>query len=94
VIVIEASEESGSPDLPFYIEHLASRIGHPRSVVCLDSGCGNYQQLWLTTSLRGMVIGPNLTVRAVDRRGTFGRGRRHRTVVVPHPAPASVAHRG
>jgi len=64
VIVIEACEESGSPDLPFYIEHLASRIGTPDLVVCLDSGCGNYDQLWLTTSLRGNLIG-TLTVRVL-----------------------------
>ncbi len=65
VILIEAGEESGSPDLPFYIDHLSSRIGSPSLVVCLDSGCGNYEQLWLTTSLRGMCIG-NLTVRVLD----------------------------
>lgn len=65
VIVIEACEESGSPDLPFYIDHLSDRIGSPDLVVCLDSGCGNYDQLWLTTSLRGMVIG-NLTVRVLS----------------------------
>jgi acetylornithine deacetylase/succinyl-diaminopimelate desuccinylase-like protein len=64
VILIEACEESGSPDLPFYIDHLADRIGTPDLVVCLDSGAGNYDQLWLTTSLRGMVIG-NLTVRVL-----------------------------
>ena len=64
VIVIEACEESGSPDLPFYIDHLSARIGTVDLVVCLDSGCGNYDQLWLTTSLRGMVIG-NLTVRVL-----------------------------
>jgi len=64
VIVIEACEESGSPDLPFYIDHLSDRIGTVDLVVCLDSGCGNYDQLWLTTSLRGMVIG-NLTVRVL-----------------------------
>jgi acetylornithine deacetylase/succinyl-diaminopimelate desuccinylase-like protein len=64
VIVIEACEESGSPDLPFYIEHLAPRIGTPDLVVCLDSGCGNYEQLWLTTSLRGNLLG-NLTVRVL-----------------------------
>ena len=57
VMVIEACEESGSPDLPAYIEHLQARIGSPSLVVCLDSGCGNYDQLWLTTSLRGMVAG-------------------------------------
>ena len=56
VIVIEACEESGSPDLPFYIDHLSERIGTPDLVVCLDSGAGNYDQLWLTTSLRGMVM--------------------------------------
>src|SRR5262249_38596544 len=64
VIVIEACEESGSPDLPFYIDHLGARIGTPDLVVCLDSGAGNYEQLWLTTSLRGMVIG-NLTVKVL-----------------------------
>src|ERR1700761_4102962 len=64
VIVIEACEESGSPDLPFYIAHLAARIGTPDLVVCLDSGCGNYDQLWLTTSLRGNLIG-NLGVRVL-----------------------------
>jgi acetylornithine deacetylase/succinyl-diaminopimelate desuccinylase-like protein len=57
IVLIEACEESGSPDLPFYIEHLADRIGEPDLVICLDSGCGNYDQLWLTTSLRGIVVG-------------------------------------
>lgn len=57
VVLIEACEESGSTDLPAYIEHLAPRIGTPSLVVCLDSGCGNYQQLWMTTSLRGIVTG-------------------------------------
>src|SRR5690606_32517734 len=57
VILIEACEESGSYDLPFYIEHLAARIGTPSLVVCLDSGAGNYEQLWITTSLRGMAAG-------------------------------------
>jgi acetylornithine deacetylase/succinyl-diaminopimelate desuccinylase-like protein len=61
VLVIEACEESGSYDLPFYIDHLADRIGSPALVVCLDSGCGNYDQLWLTTSLRGVAAG-TLTV--------------------------------
>lgn len=57
VILIEACEESGSFDLPAYIDALAPRIGHPSLVVCLDSGCGNYEQLWTTTSLRGLVGG-------------------------------------
>jgi acetylornithine deacetylase/succinyl-diaminopimelate desuccinylase-like protein len=55
--LIEACEESGSFDLPAYVEHLAPRIGRPSLVICLDSGCGNYEQLWVTTSLRGMVTG-------------------------------------
>ncbi|MCW8927078.1 MAG: M20/M25/M40 family metallo-hydrolase, partial [Xanthomonadales bacterium] len=57
VIIIEACEESGSYDLPFYIEHLKERIGEPSLVICLDSGAGNYEQLWLTVSLRGMAAG-------------------------------------
>ncbi|HUP60006.1 MAG TPA: M20 family metallopeptidase [Thermoanaerobaculia bacterium] len=61
VVLIECCEESGSVDLPAYIELLADRIGTPRLVICLDSGCGNYDQLWMTTSLRGSIVG-NLTV--------------------------------
>ncbi|WP_395808472.1 M20 family metallopeptidase [Archangium minus] len=61
VVLIEACEESGSYDLPAYIEHLAPRIGKASLVVCLDSGCANYEQLWMTTSLRGLVSG-NLRV--------------------------------
>jgi acetylornithine deacetylase/succinyl-diaminopimelate desuccinylase-like protein len=57
VILIEGCEESGSPDLPFYLEALADRIGTPSLIVCLDSGAGNYDQLWTTTSLRGIVAG-------------------------------------
>jgi acetylornithine deacetylase/succinyl-diaminopimelate desuccinylase-like protein len=57
VVIIEACEESGSYDLPHYIDALAGRIGRPSLVVCLDSGCGNYEQLWCTTSLRGLVGG-------------------------------------
>ena len=57
VVIIEACEESGSYDLPYYIDALAERIGTPSLVICLDSGCGNYDQLWCTTSLRGSVGG-------------------------------------
>lgn len=57
VVIIEACEESGSYDLPFYIDHLKERIGTPSLVICLDSGAGNYEQLWLTVSLRGMAAG-------------------------------------
>ena len=65
VVMIEACEESGSYDLPYYVDHLAARIGQPSLVVCLDSGCGNYDQLWLTTSLRGLT-GGNLTVKVLE----------------------------
>ena len=65
VVLIEACEESGSYDLPAYVDHLADRIGRPSLVVCLDSGCGNYDQLWCTTSLRGLA-GGNLTVKVLD----------------------------
>ena len=56
-ILIECCEESGSYDLPAYLEALAPRIGTPDLVIGLDSGCGNYDQLWGTTSLRGLVNG-------------------------------------
>ncbi len=65
VVLIEACEESGSYDLPYYVDHLAGRIGKPSLVVCLDSGCANYEQLWLTTSLRGLA-GGNLTVKVLE----------------------------
>ncbi len=57
VVLIEASEESGSPDLPAYMEHLADRIGSPSLVLCLDSGCLDHERLWVTSSLRGLVAG-------------------------------------
>ena len=55
--LIESCEESGSFDLPAYIDALKPRLGNIGLVVCLDSGAGNYDQLWLTTNLRGMVSG-------------------------------------
>jgi len=61
VLLIEASEESGSPDLPAYVDALADRIGSPELVVCLDGGCLDDERLWLATSLRGLVNG-TLTV--------------------------------
>ncbi|KTD06778.1 M20 family metallopeptidase [Legionella jamestowniensis] len=57
ILIIEACEESGSYDLPFYIDALKEKIGKPSLVICLDSGAGNYEQLWMTTSLRGNVVG-------------------------------------
>ena len=55
--LVETCEESGSPDLLPYVDKLRQRLGDVGLVVCLDSGAGNYDQLWLTTSLRGMVSG-------------------------------------
>lgn len=55
--LIETCEESGSHDLLPYIDALRSRLGDVGLVICLDSGAGNYDQLWLTTSLRGMASG-------------------------------------
>jgi acetylornithine deacetylase/succinyl-diaminopimelate desuccinylase-like protein len=65
VVLIECCEESGSIDLPAYIDLLSDRIGTPRLVICLDSGCGNYDQLWMTTSLRGSIVG-NLHVEVLS----------------------------
>ena len=63
--LIETCEESGSPDLPAYLELLAPRLGDVRLVAGLDSGCGDYDRLWVTTSLRGLV-GGKLTVEILD----------------------------
>ena len=55
--IVETCEESGSYDLLPYIDLLRPRLGDVALVICLDSGAGNYDQLWLTTSLRGMASG-------------------------------------
>jgi acetylornithine deacetylase/succinyl-diaminopimelate desuccinylase-like protein len=65
VVLIEGSEESGSPDLDAYLDALAERIGAPELVICLDSGCLTYDRLWVTTSLRGMLRG-TLTVEVLE----------------------------
>lgn len=57
VVLIEASEESGSPDLPAHVTALRDRIGTPSLVLCLDSGCIDTERLWATTSLRGLARG-------------------------------------
>jgi acetylornithine deacetylase/succinyl-diaminopimelate desuccinylase-like protein len=63
--LIETCEESGSFDLPPYLDALAVRMGDVGLVVALDSGAGNYEQLWATTSLRGLVNG-TMTVRMLS----------------------------
>ncbi len=57
VLLIEACEESGSVDLPAHLDALGDAIGDPSLVVCLDAECGNYEQVWCTTSLRGNLTG-------------------------------------
>ena len=64
VVLIEACEESGSDDLPVHLAALGNAIGEPSLVVCLDAECGNYDQVWCTTSLRGNLVG-TLTVRVL-----------------------------
>ncbi|GAB3480648.1 M20/M25/M40 family metallo-hydrolase [Amycolatopsis cihanbeyliensis] len=65
VVLLETGEESGSPDLPAYLEHLEEKLGRVTFVVCLDSGGNDYERMWLTTSLRGMVR-LDATVRVLD----------------------------
>jgi acetylornithine deacetylase/succinyl-diaminopimelate desuccinylase-like protein len=55
LVLIEASEESGSPDLAPHLDRLGDRLGSPSLVICLDSGCADWDRLWVTTSLRGLV---------------------------------------
>jgi len=57
VVLIEACEESGSVDLPAHLQSLGDGLGEPSLVVCLDAECGNYEQVWCTTSLRGNLVG-------------------------------------
>jgi acetylornithine deacetylase/succinyl-diaminopimelate desuccinylase-like protein len=74
VVFIEASEESGSPDLAAHVDALHPRLGSPGLVLCLDSGCLDYERLWVTTSLRGLVSG-TLAVDILDagvHSGTAG----------------------
>jgi len=73
VVIIEACEESGSPDLLYYCGKLEKEIGLPDFVICLDSGCLNYEQLWVTTSLRGVVMG-KLKVQVLEEALHSGLG--------------------
>jgi len=57
LVLIEFCEESGSPDLPHYMNLCADLIGSPDLVICLDSGAGDYKRFWTTTSLRGLIGG-------------------------------------
>src|SRR5947208_6438684 len=57
VLLIEASEESGSIDLPAHLDALGDSLGEPSLVICLDAECGDYERVWCTTSLRGNLTG-------------------------------------
>lgn len=80
VVIIEGSEESGSIDLSAYLEYLNNRIGNPTLVICLDSSCINYDQLWCTTSLRGLV-GGELKIEVLENGIHSGAG----SGIVPSP---------
>jgi acetylornithine deacetylase/succinyl-diaminopimelate desuccinylase-like protein len=71
VLLIEASEESGSVHLPAHLDALGSTLGEPSLVVCLDAECGNYERLWCTTSLRGNLVG-RLKVRVLSEGAHSG----------------------
>eukprot|EP00824_Muranothrix_gubernata_P021667 TRINITY_DN479_c0_g1_i1.p1 TRINITY_DN479_c0_g1~~TRINITY_DN479_c0_g1_i1.p1 ORF type:complete len:483 (+),score=91.68 TRINITY_DN479_c0_g1_i1:3-1451(+) len=63
VIVFESAEESASLHLTYYIEKLKDRIKTPDLIVCLDSGAGDYDHLWITSTLRGcMNIGMKVSL--------------------------------
>lgn len=71
--ISEFCEESGSFDLPFYLEMLKPELGEPDVLICLDSGCGDFERLWMTTSLRGMAAGV-LTVQVATEGVHSGMG--------------------
>ncbi len=73
VILIEASEESGSIHLPAHLRALGEALGEPSLVVCLDAEAGNYEQVWCTTSLRGNLVG-ELRVRMLNEGVHSGMG--------------------
>lgn len=64
-MIFEADEESGSDHIEHYLTKLKDRIGDVNLIVCLDSGCGNYDQFWSTTALRGLVSA-NVTIQTLD----------------------------
>src|SRR5262249_28668022 len=73
VLIIEACEESGSPDLEAHLEALGTRIGEPSLLICLDAECGNYDQVGCTTSLRGNLTG-KLRVKVLNEGVHSGMG--------------------
>lgn len=57
VAIFETQEESGSSDLEGYLHQLKAKIGSPECFIVLDNQCGDYNRLWLNTSLRGNISG-------------------------------------
>jgi hypothetical protein len=107
IVLIEASEESGSPDLPAYLEAMHDRIGSPTLVLCLDSGCLDHERMWVTTSLRGMaamVLRVDVLTEGVHSGEASGvappvphrpcPARPHRGQRHRAPSAAGVVHRG
>lgn len=80
ILLLETGEESGSPDLPAYLDHLSGRLGDVSLVLCLDSGGFDRERLWLTSSLRGM-LHVTVTVRVLETSVHSGMA----SGVVPSP---------
>ena len=73
--LIETGEESGSPDLPYYLDELKQHLGVPDLVIVLDTGGRDYDRLWLTQSLRGIVAGTlSVKVSSVGVHSGHGSG--------------------
>lgn len=73
--LIETGEESGSPDLSFYLDELESVLGVPDLVIVLDTGGIDYDRLWITESLRGIVAGTlSVKVSSVGVHSGHGSG--------------------
>ena len=72
-ITIEGGEESGSPDLMYYLNKIATEMGKPDFMICMDSGCIDYNTLWITTSLRG-IAKVDLTVEVLQESVHSGKG--------------------
>ena len=91
--VIETCEESGSHDLPHYLEALRPRMGPVGLVVCLDSGAGDYERLWLVSSLRGY-CGGRLEVHSAPGAGTHATARIPRDRMRTGPEEAGISRLG
>ena len=93
VVLIEACEESGSYDLPFYVDHLADRIGNPSLVICLDFGLRQLRSA-VADHFAARPRFRHLDGAGARGRGSFGRRIGRRAVELSHPARAIVPDRG